>query len=77
MAKFGKYKVADVQTGMGAFPDVPSNISQNTMPSVDNMATSQGTGMGAGGSTGKTDNLSNKSLTSEDIHKILSNGKST
>lgn len=62
MAKFGKYKIADApQTGMGAFPSQPSNVSQNTMPSADNVSISPGLDINSGP----------KVLSSQEIYDIL------
>lgn len=74
MAKFGKYKMAEIQTGLGAFPDVPSNISQNTQPTMDSVSMSEGSRVNlkrqqSSASTGP------KVLSSQEIYDILKKNK--
>jgi len=71
MPKFGKYRIADApQTGLGAFPSEPSNISQNTQPSADNVSVSPGVDMAAGVTSPKV-------LSSQEIYEILSKNKAS
>jgi hypothetical protein len=66
MPKFGKYTTADApQTGLGAFPSQPSNISQNTQPSADNVSPGVDTSAGE------------KVLSSQEIYDILKKNSST
>ena len=68
MPKFGTYKKADApQSGLGAFPSEPSNISQNTQPSADNVAAPTQVDVNAGP----------KVLSADEIYNILKSSKAT
>ena len=70
MAKFGKYRIAeDQQHGMGAFPSVPSNITQNTSDTVDRIGDISEPNPNNG------INIEPKVLTSKEIYDILKSTK--
>lgn len=70
MARFGKYKVAEVQTGMGAFPSAPSNITQNNSPVIDREI-----GVSNNANPNNGINQEPQVLTREEIYNILKSNK--
>jgi hypothetical protein len=72
MAKFGRYKTADVQSGLGAFPDTSSNIAQNTQPTMDNATIAEGQSLAPKPETAPA-GAGPKVLSSDEIYNILKN----
>jgi hypothetical protein len=72
MPRFGKYKIAgDVQTGIGTFPSIPVDISQNNQPSIERSVSAEDSNPSQLG--GKTPE--SQVLTSKEILEILRQNK--